>query len=133
MLMKPFMRTIVATMSPGIVLHAHSTFSQNSALGLFDKHGDIGALLKTGSVEYDAQTKSYLVAGGKNMWFDKDAQGHPASKDVMLRLMSTDGEIQVLAKLFGGQGTINVPSWSPDSQHVAFVSYARKDGQIKLE
>jgi Tol biopolymer transport system component len=33
------------------------------------------------------------------------------------------GEIRVLAKLFGGQGTINVPSWSPDSQSIAFVSY----------
>ena len=33
------------------------------------------------------------------------------------------GEIQPLAKLFGGQGTINVPSWSPDSKRVAFVSY----------
>ncbi|MBO0721217.1 MAG: PD40 domain-containing protein, partial [Blastocatellia bacterium] len=26
-------------------------------------------------------------------------------------------------KLFGGQGTINVPSWSPDSRNLAFVSY----------
>jgi TolB protein len=34
-----------------------------------------------------------------------------------------EGEIPVLAKLFGGQGTINVPSWSPDSLKVAFVSY----------
>jgi Tol biopolymer transport system component len=33
------------------------------------------------------------------------------------------GEIRVLAKLFGGQGTINVPSWSPNSAMVAFVSY----------
>jgi Tol biopolymer transport system component len=33
------------------------------------------------------------------------------------------GAIQVLAKLFGGQGTINVPSWSPDSTSLAFVSY----------
>jgi Tol biopolymer transport system component len=33
------------------------------------------------------------------------------------------GSIEVLAKLFGGQGTINVPSWSPDSRRIAFVSY----------
>jgi TolB protein len=25
--------------------------------------------------------------------------------------------------LFGGQGTINVPSWSPDGKQIAFVSY----------
>jgi TolB protein len=29
----------------------------------------------------------------------------------------------VLAKLFGGQGTVNVPSWSPDGTRLAFVSY----------
>ncbi|MEW6235082.1 MAG: hypothetical protein AB1656_06820 [Candidatus Omnitrophota bacterium] len=56
--------------------------------------------------------------------YNKEVKGHPANQDVMLRLMPIGGkEIQVLAKLFGGQGTINVPSWSPDSRHVAFVSY----------
>ncbi|MBN2011199.1 TolB family protein [candidate division KSB1 bacterium] len=55
--------------------------------------------------------------------YQKDVQGHPANKDVMLRIMPADGgEIEVLAKLFGGQGTINVPSWSPDSANLAFVS-----------
>jgi Tol biopolymer transport system component len=56
--------------------------------------------------------------------YEPDVSGHPANKDVMLRLMSlSDGKIEVLAKLFGGQGTINVPSWSPDSRNLAFVSY----------
>ncbi|HZS05513.1 MAG TPA: hypothetical protein VFD58_11805 [Blastocatellia bacterium] len=56
--------------------------------------------------------------------YEKDVKGHPENKDVMLRLMPAGGgEIQVLARLFGGQGTINVPSWSPDSRHLAFVSY----------
>jgi len=56
--------------------------------------------------------------------YEKDVKGHPANKDVMLRLIPmAGGEIQVLAKLFGGQGTINVPSWSPDSSSLAFVSY----------
>ncbi|HEU5099421.1 MAG TPA: hypothetical protein VFU22_10400 [Roseiflexaceae bacterium] len=32
------------------------------------------------------------------------------------------GAIRVVAYLYGGQGTINVPSWSPDSQRIAFVS-----------
>ncbi|MGO9083771.1 MAG: TolB family protein [Candidatus Sulfotelmatobacter sp.] len=61
--------------------------------------------------------------------YDASVTGHPENKDVMLRLMSlsdqktTDKKITVLARLFGGQGTINVPSWSPDSKRVAFVSY----------
>ncbi len=56
--------------------------------------------------------------------YGADVIGHPENKDVRLRLMSlADKKITVLAKLFGGQGTINVPSWSPDSKQVAFVSY----------
>ena len=52
---------------------------------------------------------------------------HPANKNVMLRLMNLETkEIIIMAKLFGGQGTINVPSWSPDSQNIAFVSYQLK-------
>jgi TolB protein len=57
--------------------------------------------------------------------FDASVEGHPENKDVMLRMMSlADGKITVAAKFFGGQGTINVPSWSPDGKRFAFVSYA---------
>jgi Tol biopolymer transport system component len=56
--------------------------------------------------------------------YEASVTGHPENKDVMLRLMSLkDKKVIVLAKLFGGQGTINVPSWSPDGRQVAFVSY----------
>lgn len=56
--------------------------------------------------------------------YEPDVKGHPANKDVELRLMNmADHKKKTLAKLFGGQGTINVPSWSPDSKRVAFVSY----------
>jgi len=58
---------------------------------------------------------------------DIPSGSHPADKDVMLRLMNLETkEVQVMAKLFGGQGTINVPSWSPDSKRLAFVSYRLK-------
>jgi len=58
------------------------------------------------------------------MSFDKSVKGHPPNKDVVLRIMPVaGGKPKVLATLFGGQGTINVPSWSPDSKAVAFVSY----------
>jgi TolB protein len=56
--------------------------------------------------------------------FDKMVDGHPPNKDVVLRLMpASGGEPKTIAVLFGGQGTMNVPSWSPDSKRVAFVSY----------
>lgn len=87
----------------------------------------------------DGSKQEQVTSDGYNNWFahpspdgkwivflsfEKEVKGHPANKDVMLRMMPVGGgEIQVLAKLFGGQGTINVPSWSPDSRNVAFVSY----------
>lgn len=57
--------------------------------------------------------------------YGPEVKGHPPNKEVTLQLMSlADGKTSLLAKVFGGQGTINVPSWSPDSAEVAFVSYA---------
>lgn len=52
---------------------------------------------------------------------------HPFYKHVMIRVMKSDGSgLRVLAHLYGGQGTINVPSWSPDSKMIAFVSNSDK-------
>jgi TolB protein len=69
----------------------------------------------------------HISPDGKSMAvlsYEKNVTGHPPNKDVQLRLMNlADGQIKVLARLFGGQGTINVPSWSPDGLKVAFVSY----------
>ncbi|HUQ12580.1 MAG TPA: hypothetical protein VM146_19900 [Steroidobacteraceae bacterium] len=55
---------------------------------------------------------------------DIPASDHPYYKHCMIRLMPTDGSAapKVIAYVYGGQGTINVPSWSPDGTHVAFVS-----------
>lgn len=48
---------------------------------------------------------------------------HPFYKQVYLRVMPiSGGSPKVVAYVYGGQGTINVPSWSPDSKRVAFVS-----------
>ena len=87
----------------------------------------------------DGTEQEQVTSGDDNNWFphispdgkqmaylsyEKGVSGHPADKDVMLRVMTlSDQRIKVLAKLFGGQGTINVPSWSPDSRRLAFVSY----------
>ncbi len=57
--------------------------------------------------------------------FNKDVSpgDHPFYKQVYLRLMpASGGTPKIIAYLYGGQGTINVPSWSPDSKKIAFVS-----------
>ena len=89
----------------------------------------------------DGSGQEQLTFDGWNDWFphpspdgsrvlflsyppEVNAQDHPHYKHVMLRLMPIDGgDIKTVAYLYGGQGTINVPSWSPDGQKAAFVSY----------
>jgi TolB protein len=54
---------------------------------------------------------------------DIEPNSHPSYKRVVLQLMpASGGAPKVIAYLYGGQGTINVPSWSPDSRNIAFVS-----------
>ena len=56
--------------------------------------------------------------------FPPGTTGHPANKDVILRRMRPEGSEQTDILAFnGGQGTINVNSWSPDSKRFAFVRY----------
>ena len=53
---------------------------------------------------------------------------HVPHKNVELRLMNADGsDLRTVVKLFGGQGTINVNSWSPDSKRFAYVTYQYRD------
>jgi TolB protein len=87
----------------------------------------------------DGSGQEQVTRGEMNDWFahpspdgkwivflsyEKDVKGHPENKNVMLRMIpASGGEPIELVKLFGGQGTINVPSWSPDSKKFAYVKY----------
>ena len=56
--------------------------------------------------------------------YPQGTTGHPPNKDVILRTMTADGKDERdLIKFFGGQGTINVNSWAPDSRRFAYVAY----------
>ncbi|MGI4757633.1 MAG: TolB family protein [Janthinobacterium lividum] len=56
--------------------------------------------------------------------YEAGTQGHPANLDVEIRVLSvSDRKVRTLAKLLGGRGSMNVPSWSPDSKMLAFTSF----------
>jgi Tol biopolymer transport system component len=56
--------------------------------------------------------------------FPEGTRGHPADKQVIIRTMAPDGTgIRDIDTFNGGQGTINVTSWAPDSQRFAYVRY----------
>ncbi len=81
---------------------------------------------------FDAYSNWFPHISPDNKWIvyisyiENQQQGHPFGKTVKLRLMDLETqEIKDLtSEFFGGQGTINVPSWSPDSKKVAFVRYS---------
>ena len=138
----PYIRRISASCWLSLlVLVAPVAGAAASPLGIFQDHQDVGTVLHPGTVEYDPARQAYTISGsGANMWFGEDDFHYlwtKVSGDVSLtadiafigatgnnhRKAMDDKKVHVLAKLFGGQGTINVPSWSPDSKKPAFVSY----------
>jgi len=102
-------------------------------------------LMQLWRMEADGSNQTQMTFDESNSWFghvspdgkrvayityrkgDVEPDKHPPNKNVQLRLMpASGGDFKVIAELFGGQGTMNVNSWSPDSKTIAFVSYRLK-------
>lgn len=102
-------------------------------------------LMQVWRMEPDGANPTHIVQEDANCWFphvspdgkwvvyiaygkgDVSPGDHPANKNVELRLIPAEGGAsKTIVKLFGGQGTINVNSWSPDNRTIAFVSYRLK-------
>ena len=102
-------------------------------------------LMQIWRMDNDGSNQQQITKDERNNWFphvspdnkkaayisykkgDVEPGDHPANKNVELHIMNYEGsENQTVANLFGGQGTFNVNSWSPDSRKFAFVSYELK-------
>jgi Tol biopolymer transport system component len=102
-------------------------------------------LMQVWRMDADGSNPLHIVREDANCWFphvspdgnwvvyitygkgDVAPGDHPANKNVELRLIpSGGGDSKTVARLFGGQGTINVNSWAPDNRTIAFVSYRLK-------
>ena len=105
-------------------------------------------LMQVWRMEADGSNPTHMVDEEANCWFphiSPDARqvvyiayrkgdvapgDHPANKNVEIRLVPAEGgKSKTLVSLFGGQGTMNVNSWSPDSRKIAFVTYEPKHSQ----
>ena len=102
-------------------------------------------LMQVWRMETDGSHPTHVVQEDANCWFphvspdgrqvvyiaynknEVAAGDHPANKNVEIRLIPAEGGVsKTILKLFGGQGTMNVNSWSPDNRTIAFVSYRLK-------
>jgi TolB protein len=97
----------------------------------------------------DGSMQEQLTTGSLNNWFphvspdgkwlvfisfpnEVDSGDHPFYKHVYLQIMPANGgTARIIAYLYGGQGSINTPSWSPDSRRIAFVSNTQLSIQKK--
>jgi Tol biopolymer transport system component len=81
-------------------------------------------------ITFDENNNWFAHASPDGKWIaylaypaNMDPLTHPFCKRVEIKLMpASGGAARTIAYLYGGQGTINVPSWSPDSKYLAFVS-----------
>ena len=107
-------------------------------------NGHFSGTMQIWRIKPDGSGQEQITSDNYNNWFphispdgkwilmisfqpEVNPNDHPSYKRVMLRIMPvTGGTPRVLAYLYGGQGTINVPSWSPDSKQIAFVSNSGK-------
>lgn len=107
-------------------------------------NGSASGTMQIWRMKADGSAKEQITFDARNNWFphispdgkwmvyisfpeDIPVNSHPSYKRVSLKLMPVSGGApKVIAYLYGGQGTLNVNPWSPDSKKIAFVSNSGK-------
>ena len=101
-------------------------------------------LMQLWSMNPDGGDQRQMVDEDANCWFphispdgkqvsyltyrkgDVEPSDHPANREVSIKIMPIEGGAsKTLVEVFGGQGTMNVNSWSPDGKKIAYVHYER--------
>ena len=101
---------------------------------LFDGHAQIARIRPDGSgleqLTFDEYVNWFPHISPNGRWatyisFPPGTQGHPENVWVDAKIVALDdwSSATTVAHLFGGQGTLNTPSWAPDSSAFAYVSY----------
>jgi TolB protein len=109
----------------GKFVYFHS--DRSGSMQIWRMHSD-GSNIEQVTSDDTMNRTPHISPDGKMMVvlsYGKDVTGPLVNKPVMLRVMALDGSKRMwtIAEFIGGSGTINVPSWAPDSKHLAFVSY----------
>ncbi len=99
--------------------------------------------MKLWKMDPDGKNQAQLTFDEYNDWFphispdgkwiafisfpkDIDPSDHPFYKHCLVRIMPFEGGTpRIIGYIYGGQGSINVPSWSPDSKSITFVTNSK--------
>lgn len=124
-------------LTPGIAHHDGPDFSACGRFVWFNS--DATGHAQIWRVGLDAQAAAPVFRDDNVNWFPHPSpcgrhvaylayppgtEGHPRDLDVSLWLMAPDGSARrKIVDLFGGQGSLNVPSWAPDGHALAFMRY----------
>lgn len=101
---------------------------------IFDGHAQIARIRPDGSdleqLTFDESVNWFPHISPDGRWaayiaFPPGTEGHPPNVWVDLKIVELDdwSSAAPVVHLFGGQGTLNTPSWAPDSSAFAYVSY----------
>ncbi len=125
----------------------HKTLDDGSEYSPDGKHilfnSERTGTMKLWRMDANGNNQKQLTFDGYNDWFphvspdqkwiiflsypkDVDPNDHPFYKHCLLRMIPYEGGIpKIIGYIYGGQGTINVPSWSPDSRYISFVTNSK--------